>query len=535
MKGKRFLRVCSLGLLLAMLASGCGANPGTSSQAASGSQPSSQITTQGEARTELRVGVQSFVTNVGAQSAESNAAAQVLYNIYDTLVMRQPDSGEQKIIPGLAESWEQQDDRTWIFHLRSGVQFHDGSILTAEDVAYSLNRVINQEDPLFSSVYAKFMYNFEPVEVVDDLTVKITTKQPDPLVLSLLSDPNTGITSKAYVESVGLEESILMPISTAPYQVTEFVPNEKLVLERFENYWGEQAPLEKITYTLIPEISSRITALVNDEVDFIVSVPPDQEATVSGNSDVKLVGTAWPMYHVLVLNQNGAGMEDPKLRQAMSLAIDRQALVDAIWGGKAIAAQSLQFEDYGSPMYMPEIQTEIYDLEKAKQLVAESSYNGELLTIYNQTNYYTYADLALQAIIEMWKEAGINAELVQVDKYPDDYSQISARTWSNPLHYPDPMGVMSTHWTENSWPYTKGFFNITPEWQTQYDLARYSTDTQTRKDAYTALLTMMQEDPIALLLYQPYEAFAMSQDIAWEVPVAYRPYTLAFRAGEISF
>ena len=249
MKGKRFLRVCSLGLLLAMLASGCGANPGTSSQAASGSQPSSQITTQGEARTELRVGVQSFVTNVGAQSAESNAAAQVLYNIYDTLVMRQPDSGEQKIIPGLAESWEQQDDRTWIFHLRSGVQFHDGSILTAEDVAYSLNRVINQEDPLFSSVYAKFMYNFEPVEVVDDLTVKITTKQPDPLVLSLLSDPNTGITSKAYVESVGLEESILMPISTAPYQVTEFVPNEKLVLERFENYWGEQAPLEKITYT----------------------------------------------------------------------------------------------------------------------------------------------------------------------------------------------------------------------------------------------------------------------------------------------
>jgi peptide/nickel transport system substrate-binding protein len=226
--------------------------------------------------------------------------------------------------------------------------------------------------------------------------------------------------------------------------------------------------------------------------------------------------------------------KNQKLRQAMSLAIDRQALVKTLWKDKGVVPNSLQFANYGEPMYMPDVKTIEYNPEKAAQLVKESGYDGTPVVISNQTNYYTYADLAAQAIMDMWKKVGINAQLNQLDSFPKDISPLMVRTWSNPLHYPDPMGVFATHWTEFSWPATSKFYvPQNPDYKKYYETARYSTNVEERKAAYKQLLLTTAEEGGFFPLYQPYEYFGMRKDISWEIPRNYRPYTLPLRAGEI--
>lgn len=483
----------------------------------------------------LRIGVQTLPSTLDANASVSNAGIQVYYNIYDTLIMRDTSADELKFKPGLAESWEQIEELKWEIKLRPNVKFHDGSTLTAEDVAYSLNRVIDEIDPSYVTSHNYLLANFEKFEVIDDLTVHAYTFKPEPLIEHLLSDPNVGITSKAYVEEVGLDEAGINPITTAPYKVTSYEPGQHVVLERFDDYWGDPAPFEKVTFTLIPEISARLTALQNNEVDFITNIPPDQEAVFAGNDNIDLVGTVYPMYHIYRFNMTNPATDDPKLRQALDYAIDRQALVDSIWEGKAESATSFQFEDYGEPLFLSDVQNIEYDLDKAKQLLAESDYNGEVIEIYNTQDYYTYADLAAQAVINMWAEIGVEGKLVEVDSLSNIPSEdMEIRTWSNPLYYLDPMGVIERHWAPAGESVNSGHFAPSEEYIKQFEIARYSLDLDERVEALRNMQDYYREETPFIYLYKPYEAIGVTKNINYEIPNNVRAHTLGLRAGEIS-
>lgn len=483
----------------------------------------------------LRVGLQTMPSTLDANASVSNAGIQIYYNIYDTLIMRDPYSESLEFVPGLAESWEKIDDLTWEIKLREGVKFHDGSAMTADDVAYSLNRVIAEEDPSYLTTKSYLLSNFKEFEVIDAHTVHAHTNNPEPLFEHLLSDPNVGISSKAYVESVGIDAAALKPITTAPYKVVEFESGSHITLERFDDYWGEKAPFGRIEFKLMPEIASRETALMNSEVDMITSIPPDQEAVFEGKDNVKLVGDLLPMYHIYRFNMSNPATDDAKLRQAMDYAIDRQALTDSIWEGKAKPATSYQFEKLGEPLYIKDNEGMIsYDPEKAKNLVEESDYNGELIEIYNTTDYYTYADLSAQAVLEMWKAVGINAALVQVDDLSSvPYEDKELRTWSNPLYYEDPMGVIERHWAPYGESVKSGDFIPTDDYVKAFEIARYSLDEAERVNALKTMQDIVREETPYIYLYMPYESIAMNPSISYEIPVHLRAHTLALRAGEI--
>lgn len=532
---------------IGLSAAGCSQAPETGAEGtqAAGTEASAAGTSAAETTaavgtaqgtgTELRIGAQAMPDTLDANASVSNAGIQVYYNIYDTLIMRDTHADEVKFVPGLAESWEQTDELTWEIKLRPNVKFHDGSTMTAEDVAYSMNRVINEEDPSYLTTHSYLLSNFESFEAVDDLTVIAHTIHPEPLFEHLLSDPNAGITSKAYVESVGIDAAALAPVTTAPYKVVSFDPGQEVVLERFDDYWGEKAPFEKVTYTLMPEIISRITALQNGEVDMITNIPPDQEAMLSGNPDVKLLGEVLPMYHIYRFNMTNPITDDPNLRAAMNYAINRQALVDSIWEGKAEAADSAQFADYGEPLFIADNHDIQYDPELAKELLAQSDYNGETIEIYDQSDYYTYADLAALAVIDMWKEIGINAELVELESQsaaPNEDKEL--RTWSNPLYYMDPMGYLERHWSPTGESVTSGHFVPDEHYIEQFEIARYSTDEAERVDAIKEILAFFKENTPFIYLYKPYESYAVDSDIQYEIPSNVRAYTIGLRAGEIS-
>lgn len=483
----------------------------------------------------LKVATATLPETLDANASVSNAGIQVYYNIYDTLIMRDTSADEPTFLPGLAVSWEQVDDLVWEFKLRENVKFHDGTTLDAEDVCYSMNRVINQEKADYLTAYSYLLSNFEKFEAVDDLTVRAYTKNTEPLIENLLSDPNVGISSKEYCESVGLDESGLAPMTTAPYKVVSFDPGHSVVLERFDEYWGEAAPFARIEITCIPEIISRITALQNGEVDFITNIPPDQETMLAGNTNVNIIGGVLPMYHVYRLNMTNELMDDANLRAALDYAIDRDTLVNTIWLGKAEAATGYQFEQCGE-YYLEGRENEIaYDLEKAKELIAASDYNGEVIQIYNQTDYYTYADLAAQAVMEMWKEIGVNAQLVEAESLSTfTNEEQTIRTWSNPLYYQDPMGVLERHWSPEGAQVNTGHFVATEEYTEQFKIARYSTDSEERKEALGNLFDYYRSETPFIYLYRPYESVAVSTTLNYKIPSNARAYTLGFRAGEIS-
>jgi len=487
---------------------------------------------------ELRVGVASHVRSLDVQEETGNNAAQFLYQIFDTLIERDSFAAPLKFVPGLATSWRMVAPTTMELKLRDGVVMHDGTTLDAEDVKFSLERVTDRKDPRYGSARGRFFYNLKGVDVVDRLTVRIHTHRPDPLLETLLSARNAGITSKEHVQKVGPDKSGLQPVGSGPYKLDSLRPNEVAVLSRHEKFWGPRPPFDRITYTRIPEVAARVTALVNREVDFIVNVPPDQEGAVKRVKGFKLIGAPLPVFHIWVLNMSHPVMANPEFRKALTLAVDRDALVKGLWNGRGLAPKAHQFKEYGEPLFMPELDHYRYDPKAAQALLKKAGYKNEQVTITFFPEYYLYGNYAAVAVADMWKKLGINVKIQQSEPAFSnaDHTKVMIQPWSNPLYYPDPMGVFDTHWSADSWVTKKGLWKPDlPEWKATYEKARFSTDAAERQAAYRKLLEMSQALSGWIVLYQPYESFAMNENIDWRIPTAQRPYELTFRAGQISF
>lgn len=535
MKKILVLLVCT-GILMTSLA-GCGSKP------AAPATPEPNEAKEPEQKglqpiEHLRIGTNQFSAGMEPMRT-SNADAQTSYNIFDTLVLRDPHSEKLVFKPGLAESWKQIDPLTWEFKLRKGVKFHDGSEMTAEDVAFSLNPLFAEDgvrEARFDKAYAAYFKTFDECVVVDDYTVKITLKREDPLAEVFFSDITGGIVSKAYVEKVGYDEADKLPVGTGPYKVISFKSKEEIVLERFDDYWGEKAPIQKVTYKYLPEVATRVTAIVNNEIDMAIGIPTDQDVVITSQGGVKLVNATYPLFHVMVVNMDNEYMgAHPKLCQALDYAIDRVALNNAIWNGKGVVPTAMQYPEMGSDYYFPEVNLYKYDIEKAKQLVKEDGYDGTPIVITIRANYYVKNDIALQAIMEMWKEIGVNSELVQVpdvNKVPDP--EVMIRTWSNPLFYPDPMGLWDCFWGPDIWAAQRKLWKPSdPTWDETWLTARFNTDVKTRQDAVKKLMVMFHKDACGLPMYIPHEYIALRDDILWEKLPSYRAYTIGLRAGEI--
>ncbi len=485
---------------------------------------------------ELRVGVASHVRTLDAQEETSNAGAQFLPQIFDTLIERDNYASPLKFVPGLATSWRMVNPTTMELKLRDGVTMHDGTVMDADDVKFSIERMLDPKNPRFSATRGRFFYNLKSVDVVDRLTVRVNTLRPDPLLETLLSARNAGITSKEYVEKTGADKAGLQPVGSGPYRVQSFRPNELVTLVRHEKFWGERPPFDRLTYQRIPEVAAPNTALVNREVDFITNVPPDQESAVTRVKGFRLVGSAAPVFHIWVINMSHPLMRNPDMRKALNLAVDREALVKALWNGRGLAPRAHQFKEYGEPFYMPDLDFYRHDPKQARELLKKAGYKGETINIMFFPEYYLYGNYAAVAVADMWKKLGINVKLMQTEPIfsSADHSNVMIRPWSNPLYYPDPMGVFDTHWSESSWVTDRGLWKPDhPDWKPTYEKARFASDPRERKAAYRKLLQLADQLSGWIVLYQPYESVAMRDDIEWRVPTAQRPYELTFRAGQI--
>lgn len=474
----------------------------------------------------------------------SNVGSQYYFNIFDPLIHRDYSTKEPTFVPGLAVSWELVAPTTIELKLREGVRFHDGSTMTADDVVFSLNRMFQATFPPYQVRRRDRLANFERAEKVDDLTVRVHTAREETLWETLLNLQQLFVVPEAYVkgltgnpqvaEDSDYEAMSLAPVGTGPYRVAEFVPGQRLVYERFDDFWGEAAPLERVTVRHVPEVASRLTALRTGEADIATNIAPDQLALIDADPQLKSVGSNTALFHVVIFNTNHPRLEDPRIRRALSLAIDRDLLNDALWLGKAIVPRSHTMEEFGE-LYMPELETFRYDPEEARRLLEEAGYDGfEVVYDMHAPSYYTNDTLAAQAIMEMWAAVGVNGRINAVPQWTGADPNMMARTWSNPMYFADPFGSFGVMWAPGGPAESEGRFDTDADYAEIWERFRFSTDIADRRTAYAELMERIEADPPVLPLYRPYESWAMRNEVNWAPQPGHIPYVLDFRAGSIS-
>lgn len=479
-------------------------------------------------REDLIIGVQGLPATLDPARELSNVGTRVSYTPYDTLIRRDFLNNNEHV-PSLATSWEQVTETELVLQLRDDVTFHSGTPFTADDVVFTFERILKAPADSDLAEARTYFSTFSAVEKVDEHAVRFTTAEPDPLIVKRLASWASWIVSKQYIEEVGEEEFLRTGMGTGPFGFVSFDPDNELVLERYDGYWGEAPSLRRLTFRVIPEVAARITALANDEVQLITNVPPDQVATIENAGNVEVRDVPLANVHVLQYNTKNPLLDDAKLRQALNLGIDRQLIIDSIWGGNAVPKRSHQFEEYG-PLYNADRPLTPYDPEAAKQLLSESNYAGETIPYQLAAGYYTNGEQVAQAIVQMWQDIGINAE-VQIGEDGVDGAERVVHTWSNSSRLADPDGSLWVLWGEGS-NTQEQYWNAPEEFNRLGQEARSTLDQQVRYENYQRMLDIWEEEAPGTVLYDPVEFYGVSKAVNWSPYSFYymdfRPYNLSF-------
>jgi peptide/nickel transport system substrate-binding protein len=329
----------------------------------------------------------------------SSNDVRVSFNLFDNLTSRHPDG---KLYPGLATEWKLEGPTTWRFKLRQGVKFHNGDPLTSADVKYSIERTY---DPAAKTMVATVFGTIEKVDAPDASTIVITTKKPDPLLAARLAIYGGQVVPKKYHESVGNDAFNAKPIGSGPVRFTSWVKDDRAILEANPDYWGGKIDMDRWVMRPIPETAPRIAALLKGEVDAITQLPPDQEDRVAANPATRVAGALYAGLYVLAVNSKRPPLDNPLVKQALSLAIDRDAIVKELWRGRGVVPNGpIAKGDNHFDASLPPL---AYNPAEAKARLQKAGYKGEEVFI-ETTVAYVAQDKALgEDIAAMWKDFGV--------------------------------------------------------------------------------------------------------------------------------
>jgi peptide/nickel transport system substrate-binding protein len=326
-------------------------------------------------------------TTLDPQNSTEGETTRVTQNIYDTLVEYKKDSTE--IEPALATQWESSPDgKTWTFTLREGVKFHDGTEFNADAVKFNFDRMMDEKNPYhvggnfdyFPSMFGAFKGQpgavIKDVKVLDKYKVQFILNQPQAPFLANIAMAFFAIESpeaiKKYKDKIGEH-----PVGTGPYKFVEgsWKRNDTITVEKNKDYWGGEPKLDKIIFKVIPDNTARLTALKSGEVDLVDGLNPSDATTIEADKNLTLYKRPSMNVGYLSFNTEKKPFDNPKVRQALSMAVNKSGLVEAFYSGLAVPAKNaLPPSIWG---YNDNVKDYEYNLDKAKKLLAEAGYpNG---------------------------------------------------------------------------------------------------------------------------------------------------------------
>lgn len=426
----------TLAFSLALSGCGGGGSQGSGEGGGSSAPEAGAGEATGDAGADPRVDTAGFmmdVLNADIQTADVQKTSKdytVPTNIYDRLVeIEVDDQGASKIVPSLAEDWDiSGDGLEYTFHLRQGVKFQNGNDFTAEDVVYTFNRLLTVQGGVNTELLDQVKGaaeliegstdTLEGVEAVDDYTVKVTLKEPFAAFLSCLTAPGLSIYDSEATEAAGDQFGMdpAVTVGTGPFKFAGWTFNDQLVLERNEDYWKGAPELPGVVIKIIPDTETQTMMFESGELDLIdldfvtdaadrfLETYPDQ--IVQGPR----VGITY-----FTMNFNIEPFQDVKVRKAVQMAIDRQAILDALYGGRGQVEHGIYpfgligFHDGKSKIS--------YDPEAAKALLEEAGYgSGFTMELAADASASDTVTMALEIIKEQLAAVGINAEIKNYDE-----------------------------------------------------------------------------------------------------------------------
>jgi peptide/nickel transport system substrate-binding protein len=516
---------------------------------------------QSDRRPSVTIAVQQISNTASLEPLreQSNVGQRTFSFIFETLI-GQNLLGKLEPVPALAESWKRIDDRTVELSLRKGVKFHNGDEMTADDVIFTFSRDrmfgpdydIASSKTLFTSVLirdsvegkklppevpavAKRMFPaLERVEAVDKYTVRFVNRTPDVTLEGRIGRMGSDIISRrAYAEAKSWLDWARAPVATGPYKVRAFVPDQSLTLDAHDDYWGGQPPLKSVKIVVVPEVASRINGLLAGQFDFACDMPPDQIPGIEKNAKFEVLGSTIVNHRLTVFDKNHPQLVNPLVRRAFTHAIDRQAIVDALWAGRTRVPAGLQWEFYG-PMFVANWKVPEFDLAKAKALLKEANYKGDPIPYRLLSNYYTNQVATAQVLVEMWKQAGLNVQIEMKENWQqifDTNSKRAVRDWSNSAGYNDPISsIVAQHGPQGQQQQVGEWTNA--EMNTLSGQLETETDMAKRKAMFKRMLEICErEDPAYTVLHQNATFTAKRKDIRWKASPS---FAMEFRSANFA-
>lgn len=437
----------------------------------------------------------------------------VMQNVYDYVVRF--NTGTNKFDPDLAVSWKLVEPTVWEFKLRQGVTFHNGDPLTPEDVKFSIERQALDEKAREYST----MSTIKEVKVVDGSTFQIITKAPDPVLLNRLSRLGSGIAPKKYFDSVGgIDGFMKAPVGTGPFKFKSWVKDSKIELVAYDKHWRGKPAVDELTFKILPEAATRLAELQSGGVDIALNLGVDNAALIKSDAKLEAVmGLTSRVYLMYLRVQPEYTTANPKLREALELATDRNALVGVVVPGMGVPTRTRVTA--GTSGHEPSLyNVNPFNLEKAKQLVAELGPEKAAVSVMARTS--NPDALIVQTLKGMWEKAGIkvNADLVDATTYS---KRLKAKT--NPELYVTSHinslkdAELALNFVSNKT--TIGRIGYSPKEAVDLlSASRKEMDVAKREALLQQLAKRVAEDRPIITLFQTGDVHGIRKGITWKVP-----------------
>ncbi|WP_299821522.1 ABC transporter substrate-binding protein [uncultured Jannaschia sp.] len=449
----------------------------------------------------IAIAIGSEPSTLDPQLRDDGGERQVNDNIYETLMARTPEGALE---PGLATEATQVDETTWEFALREGVTFHNGEPFDADAVVASVERII---DPGNNSEQMAYFGTIAGAEKVDDMTVRILTDGPDPIL------PSRMYWMKMIPPGYAVEGDLAAaPVGTGPYRFADWSRGESITLERNPDYWGAAPDVEEATYRFVGEAGTRLSGLMAGEFDVITNLLPEFTRTVPKFAAVDGLETS-----VFVLGTDNELTSDPKVREALNLAIDREAMVEALFQGYAGIAQGHHVNPAAFG-FNDDLESYPYDPERARALIEEAGATGQTIQVVGESGRWLKDREQIEAVAGYWAETGLVPE-VQIQEFSQYLDSLMG---DGPR--PDSIFIANSNELldadrEASFIYHMdgaAASNSDAEMAAMIDEARVTTDNAARQDLYDEVFRRGHELNYTVPLFNLQDIYGMSERMEWQ-------------------
>ncbi len=486
--------------------------------------PAAQPTAQAAAKTtgqkKIVVGQAELPTSLDPPTDWAIQATWVHMNLFDCLVWRNRDTNE--FAPYLATEWKNIDPTTWRFKLREGVTFANGEPFNADAVLWTYQRIL--DDPKMIT-YNQWTF-IKEMKKISDYEVEFVTKTPEPAFLSKMAGTGCGIQAPGHGKKVGADVAT-QPVGTGPYKLVEYKKGDRVILQANDKYWGGKPDIDTIEIRAIPEAATRTAALLSGDIDLTIGIPPQDWKRIQDNANLKLEKALTTQTMILFLRGGPSSKytdwkgvtSDPKIRQAISYAIDRKAIIDLIDGMgiptlSRITPPTLGWSD---KFYN---QTGEYNPDKARQLLKEAGYDGTPLRMHTANYLLKQGDVA-QAIVAMLQDVGFKVDLNVMDLttfrekiyVPYKNEELYFESLGNSFFDPwiAVLSEQSDRRERSGWSGPQA-----DEADKLIRAAAVNMNPDERAKQYQRIQELMIQDPVMVPLYQQYDMFGMNKKLNWK-------------------